>query len=105
MPPYKQGPPRDSRGAKEGPAPRVSFVAEDVFNRFIAVAPVKIPSAPLQPTPEWGGMLELAAQAPGQKGSIVPESSEPRRVDTKPLTTDALTRLSPRRIGRGAGTA
>src|SRR5271157_2633002 len=89
MPPYKQGPPRDSRGAKEGPAPRVSFVAEDVFNRFIAVAPVKIPSAPLQPTPEWGSMLELAAQAPGQKGAFVPDASEPRRVDTKALTTDA----------------
>ena len=29
------------------------------------------------------------AQAPGQKGAFVPDSSERRRVDTKPLTTDA----------------
>ena len=29
------------------------------------------------------------AQAPGQKGAFVPSSSEPRRADTKPLTTDA----------------
>ena len=29
------------------------------------------------------------AQAPGQKGAFVPDSSQPRRVDTKPLTTDA----------------
>jgi len=29
------------------------------------------------------------AQAPGQKGAFVPDSSEPRRVDTKPLTTGA----------------
>ena len=29
------------------------------------------------------------AQAPGQKGAFVPDSSEPRRVDTKPLTTAA----------------
>ena len=28
------------------------------------------------------------AQAPGQKEAIIPSSSEPRRVDTKPLTTD-----------------
>ena len=29
------------------------------------------------------------AQAPGQKGAFVPDSSEPRRIDTKPLTTDS----------------
>jgi hypothetical protein len=29
------------------------------------------------------------AQVPGQKGAFVPDSSEPRRVDTKPVTTDA----------------
>jgi len=28
-------------------------------------------------------------QATGQKGAIIPSSSEPRRVDTNPLTTDA----------------
>jgi len=31
----------------------------------------------------------LVAQAPGQKRAFVPDSSEPRRDDTKPLTTDA----------------
>ncbi len=31
----------------------------------------------------------MVAHAPGQKGAFVPDSSEPRRVDTKPLTTDA----------------
>ena len=43
------------------------------------------------------------AQAPGQKGAIIPSSSEPRRVDTKPLTTDAPlpwgTRLARREVG------
>ncbi len=51
--------------------------------------PFKIHSRPLQPRPEWAACWSLVAQAPGQKGAIVPESSEPRRVDTKPLTTDA----------------
>src|SRR5271157_1847683 len=32
----------------------------------------------------------LVAQAPGRKGAFAPDSSEPRRVDTKPLTTGAL---------------
>ena len=31
----------------------------------------------------------LVAQAPGQKRAIIPSSSEPRRVDTKHLTTVA----------------
>jgi len=35
----------------------VLFAAEDVFHGFIAVAPVKIRSGPLQPRPEWGGLL------------------------------------------------
>jgi len=43
-----------NRKATSGRAPRVSFVAEDVFNRFIAAAPVKIHSGLLQPRPEWG---------------------------------------------------
>jgi len=36
---------------------RVLFVAEDVFHGFIAVAPLKIHSGPLQPRPERGGLL------------------------------------------------
>ena len=79
-----------SRRRKEGQALRGSYVAEDVFHGFIAVAPVKIHFGPLQPRPEWAGWCSLAAQAPGQKGTIIPSSSEPRRVDTKPLTTDTL---------------
>ena len=52
--------------------------------------PLKIHSGPLQPRPEWGGMLEPGGAAPGQKGAIIPSSSEPRRIDTKYLTTDTL---------------
>src|SRR5271157_5739201 len=63
--------------------------------------PLTVHSGPLQPGPERSGMLEpggagprpegwsLVAQAPGQKGAFATDSSEPRRVDTKPLTTDA----------------
>ena len=58
---------------KEGRALRVSFVAEDVFHGFIAVAPVKIHSGPLQPRPEWGGMLE-----PGGAGLRAERSVRPR---------------------------
>jgi len=31
----------------------------------------------------------VVTHAPGQKGAFVADSSEPRRVDSKPLTTDA----------------
>ncbi len=44
-------------GAKEGSASRGSFVAEDLFLGFIAEAPLKIYSGPLQSRPEWGGKL------------------------------------------------
>jgi len=36
------------QGEKKGGALRLSFVAEDVFHGFIAVAPSKIHSGPLQ---------------------------------------------------------
>ena len=49
----------------------------------------KIRSGPLQPRPNGAACCSLVAQAPGQKGAFVPSFSEPRRVDTKPLTTDA----------------
>ncbi len=35
-----------------------SFVTEDVFHGFIALAPSTIHSGPLQPRPEWGGHVE-----------------------------------------------
>ena len=44
---------------------------------------------PFGQDPNGAACWSLVAQAPGQKGAFVPDSSEPRRVDTKPLTTDA----------------
>ena len=41
------------------------------------------------------------AQAPGQKGAIIPSSSEPQRVDTKALTTDASLPVWGTRQGMG----
>ena len=43
---------------------------------------------PCNQGPNGAAYWSLVAQAPGQKGAFVPDSSEPRRVDTKPLTTD-----------------
>jgi len=80
---------------------RVSFVGGDVFHGFIAVAPVKIRSGPLQPRLEWGGMLELGGAGPRPARSIRPDSSEPRRVDTKPLTTGAPSHVWGTRQGIG----
>ena len=51
---------------------RVSFVAKDVFHGFIAVAPVKIHSGPLQPRPEWGGMFEPGGAGPRPERMIRP---------------------------------
>ncbi len=44
---------------------------------------------PFGQDPNGQANRRLVAQAPGQKGATIPSSSEPRRVDTKPLTTDA----------------
>ena len=44
---------------------------------------------PFGQDPNGAACWSLVAQAPGQKRAFVPDSSEPRRVDTKPLTTDA----------------
>ena len=41
------------------------------------------------------------AQAPGQKGAFVPDSTEPRRIDTKALPTDTLLPMSGARQGSG----
>src|SRR5208283_4240165 len=57
---------------KEGRAFRVSFLAEDVFHRFIAVAPSKIHSGLLQPRPESGGMLKPGGPGPRPERSILP---------------------------------
>jgi len=43
----------------------------------------------------------LVAQAPGQKGAIIRSSSEPRRVDTKRLTTAGRLRVWVMRQGIG----
>ena len=67
---------------------RISFVAEDVFLGFIAVAPAKIHSGASNQDPNGEAFWSLVAQAPSQKGAFVPDSSEPWRVDTKPETTD-----------------
>ncbi len=92
-------PPRRER-RKSVPALQSSFFEEDVFHGFIAVAPLRIHSGSLQPKPEWGGMLEPGGAGPGQKGAFIPDSSEPRRVDTKPLTTNASLPVGVR--GRGS---
>ncbi len=44
---------------------------------------------PCNQDPNGAACWSLLAQAPGQKAAFVPDASEPRRVDTKPLTTDA----------------
>src|SRR5271157_1851422 len=44
---------------------------------------------PCNQDPNGAACWSLVAQSPGQKGAFVTDSSEPRRVDTKPLTTDA----------------
>ncbi len=44
---------------------------------------------PFGQDPNGQANRRLVAQASGQKGAFVTASSEPRRVDTKPLTTDA----------------
>jgi len=41
---------------------------------------------PCNQDPNGAAYWSLVAQAPGQKAAFVPDSSEPRRVDTKPLT-------------------
>jgi len=53
---------------------------------------------PCNQDPNGAACWSLVAQAPGQKGAFVPVSSEPRRVDTKPLTTAA-----PLPVGHEAG--
>jgi hypothetical protein len=45
---------------------------EDLFHRFIAAAPLKIDSGPLQPGPEWGGMLEPGGADSRSESSIRP---------------------------------
>ena len=59
VPCWHIGPWPDHCGSKrkEKRAFRVSFLAEGVFPGFIGAAPVGIRSGPLQPRPEWGGML------------------------------------------------
>ncbi len=64
-----------------------SFVAEDVFHGFIAVAPSKIHWGPCKQAPNGAACWILVAQAPGQKGAFVPDAYETQGVDTKPLTT------------------
>src|SRR5208283_6148866 len=44
---------------------------------------------PFGQDPNGQANRRLVAQAPGQKRAIIPSSSQPRRDDTKPLTTDA----------------
>ena len=55
---------------------RGSFVAEDAFHGFITVAPLKIHSSSLQPRPDGAACCSLVAQTPGQKGAIIPTSSD-----------------------------
>ncbi len=42
---------------------------------------------PFGQDPNGAACWSLVAQAPGQKGGFVPDASEPRLVDTKPLTS------------------
>jgi hypothetical protein len=42
---------------------------------------------PCNQDPNGAACWSLVAQAPGRKGAFVPDSSEPRRDDTKPVTT------------------
>ena len=44
---------------------------------------------PFGQDPNGRANRRLVAQAPGRKGAFVPDASERRRVDTKPLTTTA----------------
>ncbi len=44
---------------------------------------------PFGQDPNGQANRRLVARAPGPKGAFVPDSSEPTRVDTKPLTRDA----------------
>src|SRR5271157_505567 len=68
---------------------RRSFVAEDVFLGFIAAAPWRLTPGPCNRDLNGAACCGLVAQAPGRKGAFVPDSSEPRRVGTKPVTTAA----------------
>jgi hypothetical protein len=68
---------------------RDPFVAEDVFHGFIAVTLSRFTPGPCNQDPNGAAWCSLVAQAPGQKGAFGPDSSEPRRVDSKPLTTGA----------------
>jgi hypothetical protein len=79
-----------SRRRKEKQALRGSFVAENVFHGFIAVARRSFMPGPCNQARNGAASRGLVARASGQKGAIIPCFSEPRRVDTKPLTTDAL---------------
>ena len=86
---------------KEGQALRGSFVAEDVFHGFSTVAPLKIHFGPLQPRPEWAGMVEPGGAGPRPEWSDHPQLYRARRVDTKPLTTDTLLPVRGTRQGIG----
>jgi len=57
---------------KTGRALQGSFIPQDVFHRFIAVAPLKIHSGPLQSGPERGGMLWPGGAGPRPERSIRP---------------------------------
>ena len=51
--------------------------------------------------PNRAARWSLVAQAPGRKRAVVPDSFEPRRVDTKTLTTDTLLPVWDTRQGIG----
>jgi hypothetical protein len=76
---------------KEGRALRVSFVAEDVFHGFIAPGPIKDSLRVLATKTRMGRHVGAWWRRPqGREERSSPDCSEPRRVDTKPLTTDTL---------------
>jgi hypothetical protein len=84
---------------KEEQALRVSFVAEDVFHGFIAAAPLRIRSGPLQPRPEWGGMLEPGGAGPRPERSIRPRLF--RAPEGRPQTSEDWRSIA--RVGYEAG--
>ena len=51
--------------------------------------PLRLTPGPCNQEPNGAACWSLVAQAPGQKVASVLDCSQPRRVDTKPLTTDA----------------